>query len=92
MRVGDVRPALLVGVDGEIVEQLAAPGAGDPALTHRAGMDRHELQGRRPAGRGAGGVLGEIHVPGGAGAVGAVEDEVDAVRGGHQPGEDLVGG
>ena len=30
--VGDVRPAGLVGVDAEVVEELAAAGAGDPAL------------------------------------------------------------
>src|SRR3954471_19850012 len=49
VRVGDVRPAALVGVAAEVVEQLPAAVAADAALADRALVYVDDLGGR-PAG------------------------------------------
>ncbi len=53
----DVRPAVRVGVDAEVVEQLAAARAADSALAHGPAVDGHQPVRRTPARGGPGHVL-----------------------------------
>ncbi len=53
----DVRPAVRVGVDAEVVEQLAAARAVDSALAHGPAVDGHQPVRRTPARGGPGHVL-----------------------------------
>src|SRR5205807_9374088 len=61
--VGDVGPPRLVGVDAEVVEELAAAVARHTALADRARMYGDDLLGCAPAAGRAGPVLDEVHRP-----------------------------
>src|SRR2546421_738539 len=86
--VGDVGPAVLVGVDAEVVQQLAAGGAVDALLADLPGVYGQDLGGR-PAGHRVGLVLREVHIPIPT-VRGAVVDEVFPGAGGHDPGVDRL--
>ena len=63
MAVGDVGPPRLVGVDAEVVEELAAAVARHTALADRARMHGDDLLGCAPAAGRAGRVLDEVDRP-----------------------------
>ena len=91
MRVGDVRPPQDVGVDAEVVEQLAAGFAREAFLADAAFVHCHEPLRFAPTGGRVVEVLNEPHVVGLVLFRRAVVDEVDAAGGGGEPGEDRLG-
>src|SRR6266704_3809458 len=91
VRVGDVRPPEAVGVDAEVVEQLAAGFAHDAFLADAALVHGHQPLRFAPTGWRAAEVLNEPHVVGLVLFRRAVVDEVDPAGGGGEPGEDRLG-
>ena len=84
-------PAVAIGVDAEVVEQLAPGFAREPFLADRTPVHGHQPLRAAPAARGARPILDEVDVEG---LVPfrrrAVVDEVHARRSGGKPGEDRL--